>query len=182
MGASPKPLLSRFRVADWLVDREACCLVRGGQEIHLRPMLIELLAFLAERRGQVVVKDEILDRIWASRFVSESALTRSVAELRHYLGDSSDCPRFIETIPKRGYRLVADVSPVPGIPAQELPPASKPMLAVLPFENLSGDPQQEYFSDGMTEEIITQLGSIQPDALGGIARTSVMRLSTRPSR
>lgn len=138
-------------------------------------MLIDLLALLAERRGQVVTKEEILDRIWSSRFVSESALTRSVAELRHYLGDNVESPRFIQTIPKRGYRLVADVAPVPTMPAQDLLSAPKPMIAVLPFENLSGDPEQEYFSDGMTEEIITQLGSAQPDGLGVIARTSVMR-------
>lgn len=75
MGASPKPLLSRFQMTGWLVDREACCLIRAGEEFHFRPMLVELLASLAERDGQVVTKDDILDHIWSSRFVSEPALT-----------------------------------------------------------------------------------------------------------
>jgi len=164
----------RFHVAGWLVERDACRLARGGQEYHLRPLLIDLLAFLAERGGQVVTKEEILDRIWSTRFVSESALTRSVAELRHYLGDDASRPQFIETIPKRGYRLIADVGALPNTPKQSALTA-KPMIAVLPFENLSGDPDQEYFSDGLTEEIIAQLGSLQPNEFGVIARTSIMR-------
>ncbi len=175
-GASgPKPRLSPFWVAGWLVEPDTCRIVGEGREIHLRPLLIELLAFLSERKGQVVTKEEILDRIWSSRFVSESALTRSVAELRHYLGDDTEHPRFIETIPKHGYRLIAEVELVTGAGREDLAAPAKPMIAVLPFENLSGDPEQEYFSDGMTEEIITQLGSVQPDQLGVIARTSTMR-------
>ncbi len=170
----PGKLPSRFRVAEWLVEREVGRIVRGSQKHHLRPMLMDLLAFLAERKGQVVTKEEILDGIWSSRFVSESALTRNVAELRRCLGDKAGRPRIIETIPKRGYRLIAEVESLPGTQPQSLP-ATKPMIAVLPFENLSGDPDQEYFSDGLTEEIITQLGSVEPDQLGVIARTSVMR-------
>ena len=137
-------------------------------------MLIDFLALLADRKGQVVTKEEILDCIWSSRFVSESALTRTVAELRRYLGDNVNQPQFIETVPKRGYRLIAGVEALPDTPSESLP-SSKPMIAVLPFDNLSGDPDQEYFSDGLTEEIITQLGSVEPDQLGVIARTSTMR-------
>lgn len=170
----PGKLPARFRVAGWLVERDACRLSRGGKELHLRPMLIDLLALLADRKGQVVTKEEILDCIWSSRFVSESALTRNVAELRRYLSDKAGQPQFIETIPKRGYRLIAEVETLPGDPAKSLT-AAKPMIAVLPFENLGADPDQEYFSDGLTEEIITQLGSVQPDQLGVIARTSIMR-------
>jgi len=167
-------LPARFRVAEWLVEREVGRLVRGSQEHHLRPMLMDLLAFLAERKGQVVTKEEILDSIWSSRFVSESALTRNVAELRRYLGDNASQPQFIETVPKRGYRLIAEVVSLPDTSAKSLL-STKPMIAVLPFQNLSGDPDQEYFSDGLTEEIIAQLGSVEPNQIGVIARTSVMR-------
>jgi TolB-like protein len=163
----PTELPARFRIAGWLVERYSCRLTKGGEEYHLRPMLIDLLALLADKKGQVVTKEEILDRLWSSRFVSESALTRNMAELRRYLGDNTKHPQFIETIPKRGYRL-------PDTKAKILP-STKPMIAVLPFENLGGNPDHEYFSDGLTEEIITQLGGVAPDQLGVIARTSVMR-------
>lgn len=172
--------LSRFRVGGWLVHRDACRIARGGAEFHLRPMLIELLVLLAERKGRVVSKDEILDRVWGARFVSESALTRSMTELRQCLGDSADQPTIIENIPKRGYRLIADVEVVPAAPEGEPHPA-RPMIAVLPFENLTGDPDQEYFSDGMTEEVITQLGAAHPDDIGVIARTSVMPYKRMPT-
>jgi TolB-like protein/Tfp pilus assembly protein PilF len=142
-------------------------------------MLVELLVLLAERSGQVVRKDEILDRVWASRFVSESALTRTVAELRQCLGDSAGRPTIIETIPKRGYRLIGDVEVLRATPEEKWREA-RPMIAVLPFENLTGDPDQEYFSDGVTEEVITRLGAAHPDEVGVIARTSVMPYKHAP--
>lgn len=175
MGASrPKPLLSPFRVADWLIQPDTCRMICRGKEKHLRPLLIDLLVLLCERKGQVVTKDEILDRIWGTPFISESSLTRSMAELRRYLGDDSKQPRFIETIAKRGYRLIADVQLPEAAAKQASNVSTKPMIAILPFENLSGDPDQDYFSDGITEEIITHLGSAQPETLRVIARTSVM--------
>ena len=111
------------------------------------------LARLKLGHSALAAFDEILDRVWASRFVSESALTRSIAELRQCLRDSAGQPTIIETIPKRGYRLIADVEAGPGTPESESDQA-RLMIAVLPFDNLTGDPRQEYFSDGMTEELL----------------------------
>lgn len=120
-----------FHVGDWTADPESGRLARGEEERHLPPMTMDLLRLLAEHAGQVVGKDQILDEVWEGRFVSESALTRAIAELRRLLDDHRRPPRYIETVPKRGYRLVALVEG----PRQTGPPR----LAVLPFDNLTRD-------------------------------------------
>ncbi len=153
-----------FRVGEWAVEPETCRIIQGAAEQHLRPMLMDLLVLLAENAGQVVTKEQILDRLWQGRFVSESALTRNAAELRHALGDSERSPRYLETITKRGYRLIAAVQA--GSPAP-------PRLAVLPFDNLSRDPEEDYFADGMADAVITELGRIA--GLRVISRQSVLR-------
>ena len=197
-----------------------------------------VLNLLLSRAGDVVSREELHRQLWPSEtFVDfEHGLNNSVKELRAVLGDSASEPRYIETLPKLGYRFVAPVEieepPATDVSAPEQPDASragaedistpKPsqtmpplasargtalvalslfllvcimvgirssrspaqprtanseraMVAVLPFENLTGDPAQEYFSDGLTEEMIAQLGHTDPQHLGVIARTSVMR-------
>lgn len=165
MASGSHPLQRRFRVGDWLVDGDSCILSRGQKRRHVRPLLIDLLTALAERAGQVVTKDEILQRVWSGRFVSESALTRTMAELRQVLGEPADAPQLIQTIPRRGYRLIA---PVAGVG-----PATEPRIAVLTFENLSRDPEQDYFTDGISDALITELGCIP--SLRVISRQSVLR-------
>jgi len=155
----------RFRVGPWLVEEDTCVLSRGDEKRHIRPLLLGLLRSLAERPGQVVAKDEILERVWPGSYVSESALTRAMAELRQLLEDPSDAPLMIETIPRRGYRLIA---PVEGIGT-----APEPRLAVLPFANLNHDPEQDYFAEGISDALITELGSIP--GLRVISRQSVLR-------
>ncbi|MBM3746283.1 MAG: tetratricopeptide repeat protein [Acidobacteria bacterium] len=127
-------------------------------------MLMDLLVLLAENAGQVVTKERILDQVWQSRFVSESTLTSNVAELRRLLGEGPGRLRLIETISKRGYRLIAPVASGPPEP---------PRLAVLPFDNLSCDPEEDYFADGMADAVITELGRIA--GLRVISRQSVLR-------
>src|SRR5262245_9762769 len=111
---------------------------------------MDLLVFLASAEGRVVSKNEIIDTVWKGRFIAEATLTRSIADLRRALGDSSQRPQYIETIAKRGYRLVA---PVTGLAQPEKPRHPEPCLIVLPFNNL-GPESDRYFSDGLTEEII----------------------------
>ena len=159
------PLPKRFRVGDWLVEQDTCVLCQGEQKKHVRPLLIDLLGALVERAGEVVTKDEILHRVWADRFVSESVLTRTMTELRSVLNDPAHAPRIIETIPRRGYRLIA--------PVEAMSAAEEPRLAVLPFENLNHDPEQEYFAEGISDALITELGGIP--ALRVISRQSVLR-------
>ncbi len=161
----PNPLPKRFRVGGWLIEQDTCLLCRGDEKLHVRPLLIDLLTVLAERAGQVVTKDEILDRVWSGRFVSESALTRVMTELRHVLGEAADAPEIIETIPRRGYRLIAPVEQLGGV--------ALPHLAVLPFDNLQRDPEQDYFAEGIADALITELGNVS--SLRVISRQSVLR-------
>ncbi len=154
-----------FRAGDWLVRPGECRIVNPHGEVRLRPMLMDLLVLLAERGGHVVGKDEILDRLRKSQFVSESVLTSDIAELRRLLGDSRAQPRYIETVPKHGYRFIAPV-----IRCAQLP---EPRLAVLPFENLNQDPEQDYFAAGISDALITELGCIS--SLRVISRQSVLR-------
>jgi len=156
---------SAFRVGDWIAHPECCRIARAAEERHVPPLIIDLLRLLAQNAGQVVGKEQILDELWEGRFVSESALTRAVAELRGLLGDKAHPPRYIETIPKRGYRLVAFVEP----PRQ----IGLPSLAVLPFDNLTRDHSEEYFADGVTDAIITELGKMA--TLRVISRQSTLR-------
>jgi len=98
-----------FTIGEWLVQPALNRLSRGGTVFHVRPKLMDLLAFLAARAGGVVPQTELLEAVWSKRFMAESVLTRSIAELREMLGDDAASPRYIETITKRGYRLIAPV-------------------------------------------------------------------------
>lgn len=116
-----------FKLGDWLVRRDLNRISRGGETRHLEPRAIDLLALLAGNARQVVSKDEIVAAVWQGRIIADSALTRVVADARRALDDDARDPRFIETIPKRGYRLIAEVEPLdarqkgpPEIPAAAL--------------------------------------------------------------
>jgi len=148
--------------------------------VPLAPKVADALRLLIENAGSVIGKDELLKNIWPDTFVGEGSLTRTISILRKALADDSGGQDYIVTIPKRGYRFAAPISETSGPKARPVP--EKLMLAVLPFENLSGNKKQEYLSDGLTEELITQLGRLNPERLGVIARTSAMQYkSTRKS-
>lgn len=157
----------RFRL-----DADGCVLFRGQQAIPLSPKAAGTLLLLVENAGQVVGKEEILRKVWPGTFVGDGSLTRTVSDLRKALTGGADERQYIATISKRGYRFVAPVRESPDSSAS--PSTGKVMLVVLPFENLSGQRSQEYLSDGLTEEMITQLGRLNPARLGVIARTSAM--------
>lgn len=112
MPPNPVPDVSRlrpFKVGDWLIEPKPCHATHGDTVVKLRPQLVDVLVCLARRAGKIVLKDEILTDVWPGQFVAESGLSRCVAELRQTLHDDAQEPRYIETIPKRGYRLVAPV-------------------------------------------------------------------------
>ena len=157
----------RFRL-----DADGCVLFRGQQAIPLSPKAAGTLLLLVENAGQVVGKEEILKRVWPGTFVGDGSLTRTVSDLRKALSGGAGEHQYIATISKRGYRFAAPVRESPDLSAS--PSTGKVMLVVLPFENLSGQKRQEYLSDGLTEEMITQLGRLNPARLGVIARTSAM--------
>ena len=174
------------RFATFEVDLRARELRKGGIRIRLQDQPFEILAAMIERPGEIVTREELRDRLWpAGTFVDfEHSLNAAIKRLRSALGDDADNPRFVETLHRRGYRFIAAVESE-GQPVRNLhvvrPPTAKPVdvanlrLVVLPFANVSNDSTQEYFSDGLTEEMITQIGRLCPGRLGVIARTSSMR-------
>jgi TolB-like protein/DNA-binding winged helix-turn-helix (wHTH) protein/Tfp pilus assembly protein PilF len=253
----PIPSSHRFRFGDgYELDLGAYELRLDGRALRLPRIPMEVLRLLLEQRGNLVTRDEIIERIWGREvFVdTDNSINAAIRKIRQVLKDDADEPRFIQTVPAKGYRFVAVVTEVgiaPGnssadgetaaegdgiggqekiapeqiapeqaslaavgespadtkgrglrkwaIPAMGLlavaaigiyaswfhraasaPPPKRVLLAVLPFANLTGDPAQEYFSDGLTEEMITELGRLDPEHLGVIGRTSVMLYKQNP--
>jgi TolB-like protein/DNA-binding winged helix-turn-helix (wHTH) protein/Tfp pilus assembly protein PilF len=248
------------RFAEFELDSGRYELRREDHVLKLEKIPMDLLTILVESNGQLVTRDQIIERIWGKDVFldTEHGINTAIRKIRKVLGDDPDSPRFVQTVPGKGYRFIAaTTTTTPSFgngnhgfttsDACDLPPAEIPgrdsldetaahrtarvesgsnpatsavsarraeplptifkfalacalasalvvvtyagwqrmrrisspnsnhvMLAVLPFENLSGDPNQDYFSDGLTEEIITQLGALNPDQLGVIARTTSM--------
>ena len=160
----------RFRL-----DGTGRVLFRGDEAIPLSPKAAEALLLLVQNAGEVVEKKELLKKVWQDAFVEEGSLTRTISILRKALEAGDDGQECIATVSKRGYRFML---PVKETSEQRIATGEKTLLAVLPFENLSGARNQEYFSDGLTEEMITQLSQLNPEKLGVIARTSAMRYKT----
>jgi TolB-like protein/tetratricopeptide (TPR) repeat protein len=146
-----------------------------GSCVRLQEQPLEILRLMLERPGDVITRDELRQRLWPQgTFVDfEHSLNAAIKRLRAALGDDADHPRFIETVPRRGYRFIGDV---PGAIAKTSTGPSSPRLrlVVLPFSNLSDDSSQEYFSDGLTEELIAQLGPLCRGQVGIIGRWSSM--------
>ena len=138
-------------------------LLEDGKPVHLGSRALDVLVALVESAGDTIHKDKLIARTWPDTVVDEGALRVHVAALRKALGDGRGGNRFVANIPGRGYsfvapvRRVASVGAADAITASARPVAQKPSIAVLPFFNMSGDPEQEYFSEGITEEIITNL-------------------------
>ena len=101
-----------FRVGDWLVEPMLYRITRDGEAVQLRPRVMGALVCLAEAAGAVVTRQELIDRVWRTEFVTTNALTHVIAELRTAFGDTAERRSYIETIPRRGYRLIATVSPL----------------------------------------------------------------------
>jgi len=142
---------------------------RGTDAVSITPQVFDLLEYLICNRERVVTKDDLIDAIWKGRIVSDAAVTTRLNAARSAIGDSGDEQRLIKTLPRKGFRFAGEVRKVPApgrTPDAEtsvepsrlsLALPDKPSIAVLPFANLSGDPEQEYFADGMVEDIITGL-------------------------
>jgi len=130
------------------------------------------LLVLLTNAGQVVEKDALFKSVWTGTVVGEGSLTRTISILRKALGSAARGSPYIATVSKRGYRFVADVNKT--LTNSEASDDSRVMLAVLPFDNLNSGQTHDYFSDGLTEEMIAQLSRLNPSRLGIIARSSSM--------
>lgn len=153
---------------DCALDPDRRELKRATGAIAIGPQVFDLLLHLVENRGRVVSKDDLLEAVWRGRIVSESTITSHINAARTAIGDSGQAQRFIRTVARKGFRFVGEVTEASGVgdpdkpaPDRPLPLPDKPSIAVLPFVNLSGDAEQDYFADGMVEDIITALSHIR---------------------
>jgi TolB-like protein/Flp pilus assembly protein TadD len=166
-----------LRCESFELDVRSHELRKGKDRIRLQEQPFEILRMMLEHPGDVVTREELAKRLWPDgTYVDfEHSLNAAVKRLRAALGDDADNPRFVETLPRRGYRFIGamDVTGL-GVELPPAPPDYRARLAVLPFTNSGGEAGQEYFSDGLTEEMIMQLGQLGRGRIGVIARASSM--------
>ena len=169
----------QFLFADHTLDTDRRELRRGCEPIAVEPQVFDLLIYLVQNRDRVVSKDDLIASVWGGRIVSDSTLTSRINAARKAIGDSGEDQKLIRTIARKGLRFVGDVrtqsngdragTSAPDRRrmkstsgrARPLPLPDRPAIAVLPFINMSGDPEQEYFSDGISEDIITALSKLR---------------------
>src|SRR5215813_5439526 len=163
----------RIQFGKFVLDLDRYELTGAGAAIHLERIPMDLLILLVRENGKLISREQIIGQLWGKElhFDTDNSINTAVRKIRQALGDDSGKPQYIETVLGKGYRFKGRVVPVS---VQTEAEQSRIMLAVLPFENLSGDAAQEYLSDGLTEETIMRLGQMSPHRLGLIARTSSM--------
>lgn len=166
---SGKLVQKSLKVGSWIVDPSLNSMSSEGRTLRLEPKVMAVLLCLAEHPGETLSKEQLFQAVWPNIIVTEDVLKRCIAELRRAFDDDARNPLIIETISKRGYRLVAAVSALAAAtaPAES---AVTDSIVVLPFANMSTDPENEYFADGITEEIIDALAQIP--GLRVVARSS----------
>lgn len=166
-----KALCAVLRFGTFEVDLRLREVRKHGLHMRLEEKPFQILELLLEKPGELITRSALRKRLWPDTIVGyEHGLNTAVRKLRELLGDSAQSPRFVETIPRRGYRFIAPVEN----PSRVAASSGKLMLVVLPFQNLGGDAEQEFFADGLTEEIISHLGQLNPKRLGVIARSSAV--------
>src|SRR6202047_2330310 len=163
---------------DYEIDVERRELRRAKTPVHVEPQVFDLLVYLVQNRDRVVSKDDLIASVWGGRSVSDSTLTSRINAARNAVGDSGAEKKLIRTIARKGLRFVGEVRMQPtgaepadagGLPPDQahewsraaLPLPDRPAIAVLPFVNMSGDSEQDYFSDGISEDIITALSKLR---------------------
>lgn len=204
-----------FTIGEWQVHPNRNCLYRDGNTVSVENKSMDVLVALASRAGDVLSNDDLIDAVWGGRPMGENPVYKCIANLRSALGDDSKAPQYIETIPRKGYRLVAKVSPLEGDAGEQQPagstnrrnllfaatlavvaviafllvrpdvdeaiidagPATDNSIAVLPFENLSGDPDNDYFCNGVADELLNQLAKMP--GLRVVARSSSFSLGNQ---
>jgi len=172
-----------LRFGAFELDEQARELRTGTTRIRLQDQPFEILRLLLRRPGEIVTREELRRQLWPDgTYVDfEHSLNAAVKRLRAALGDDADNPRFVETLPRRGYRFVAPAAAPAADTQLTQPRAARVRLAVLPFSNL-GDERHEYFGDGLHEELISQLGGLCRGRIGVLARWSSVVFKGTPLR
>ena len=170
----------RYLFEDFVLDVDKRELHRGSDAISIAPQAFDLLVYLIRNRERVASKGDLISAIWGRRIVSDAALATRLNSARAAIGDTGDEQRLIKTLQRKGFRFVGSVRETNKLddaaaanaiqPSMLVVPSDKPSIAVLPFQNMSGDPDQDYFADGLVEDIITALSRFR--ALFVIARQS----------
>ena len=166
----------QYEFGVYRLDAQSRLLFKKGDRVALPPKVVELLVALVQAEGRALTREQLLQRLWPDTVVEEGSLTSHVSMLRKALGEGPQGQEFIETLPKRGYRFVGSVKRVESGPSNNA--VGRAMLVVLPFENFTAGERYDYFSDGLTEEMITELARLSPERLGVIARTSAMQFKS----
>ncbi|MBY5697812.1 winged helix-turn-helix domain-containing tetratricopeptide repeat protein [Rhizobium leguminosarum] len=169
---------SRFAFGPFVLDPAAGTLLRNNDPVAVGHRGVKLLAALVERPGEILGKGELMDAAWPGLAVEEGNLTVQIAQLRKLLGPAADGGEWISTVPRVGYRFTGAIDQRAGVKRKPLPLPDKPSIAVLPFVNISNDPEQESFADGLTEDLITDLSRMP--GLFVIARSSAFAYKGRP--
>ena len=148
----------RFLFENTVLDGDLRELTCGGMSVPLQPQVFDLLLYLVAQRTRVVSKGDLISQIWSDRIISDSALNSRINAARKALRDDGATQRLIKTIPRKGFRFVGDVrEEVAAKPAPAKVAPDRPGIAVLAFENMSGNPAQDYFGDAISEDILTAL-------------------------
>jgi TolB-like protein/Flp pilus assembly protein TadD len=176
-----------FRFGDHVLDIERRELRRGAEPVALEPQVFDLLVYLVRNRGRVVSKDDLIHGVWGGRIVSDSALTTRLNAARKAVDDSGAAQRVIRTVHRKGVRFIGEVSEdgeqaarvEPAAALADPPTAPRLSIVVLPFANLSDDPEQQYFADGITGDLTTDLSRI-PDMLV-ISRNTAFTYRNKPA-
>ena len=162
----------QFLFADHTLDTDTRELRRAGETIAVQPLVFDLLVYLIENRDRVVTREDLLAGLWGGRTVADSTLATHINAARRAIGDSGEEQKLIRTVARKGLRFVGEVQtasagdapapvPPPSARAAALPDTSRPAIAVLAFNNMSGEPGQDYFSDGISEDLITALSKLR---------------------
>jgi TolB-like protein len=169
----------QYRFGDYMLDVARRELRHGGEPVAIVPQVFDALAYLIQNRDRVVTKDDLLDSVWGGRVVSESTLASRINAARRAIGDTGQTQKFIRTSARKGIRFVADIvdTPSDALPNLE-PPRGRPSIAVMPLHNLTGKGEDDYFVDGMVEEIVTGLSRVK--WLFVISRNSTFIYKSRP--